>query len=76
MSPLAKRIDRLEGTLGADDTDRWLRTLTDEELEAEIERLGVKARQYLEAMGVPCADIEIKDVVARLEEIERAEPAQ
>ncbi len=76
MGALATRLTKLEDSLGDDDVDRWIRSLTDEELKAEIAALDARARQCLEVRGVPCADMDIKDVLDRLVELEAAEAAR
>lgn len=73
MSTLANRLTKIEKSLGDDDMDRWIKSLTDEELEAEIAALGAKARHDLELRGVPSADMDIKDVLDRLLEFDRQE---
>ena len=73
MTPLARRLTKLEGSLGYDDRDRWIKSLSDEELDAEIAALDSKARHCLEIRGVACADRDIKDVLDRLAEFEKVE---
>ncbi len=76
MRGLASRVDRLEMRRGADGTERWLRSLSDEQLAAEIARLDEKARHCLEERGVRCADMPITDVLARLEAFANAKETQ
>lgn len=72
---LQTRIAKLENARGKDDFERWVRTLTDEQLEAEIAKLDIRLRQHLEQHGVECTDMPIKDVMAQLEVLEAAEAA-
>ena len=73
MPALATRLAKIENSLGADDMDRRIRSLSDEELDAEIAVLDAKARHCLEIRGVPCADMDIHDVLHRLAEVEKLE---
>jgi hypothetical protein len=43
MRSLETRVDRLEQALGKDDMDRWIRSLTDEELDVQIANLRALA---------------------------------
>ncbi len=76
MAALGIRISKLEGALGADDIERRVRSLSDEQLDAEIARLDEKARHCLEERGVRCADMPITDVLARLEAFANAKETQ
>ena len=72
MTHLQTRISKLEGQLGANDRERWLRSLTDEQLEARIAELDNECRALLTAQGVACDDMPIKEVIAHLEDLEKA----
>jgi hypothetical protein len=68
---VATRLTRLEGRLGGNDTERWLRSLTDEELDAEIAELVSEAKGILAARGVDCADLSTSEVAAHLADLGR-----
>jgi len=53
---LANRISKLEAVHGMDDRDRWLNSLSDDELDAEIIRVAAQLKASLVADGYPCAD--------------------
>ena len=72
MPALRSRISKLENHFGADDIDRWLRSLTDEELEAALAEVHLELRRRLEAFGEDAAQMTDEEVVRRLEEIEKA----
>ena len=73
MNALATRLSKLENSLGDDDTDRRIRSLTDEELQVEIQALYAKARLCLEGRGVSCTDMSDEDVLDGLAELEKQE---
>ncbi len=73
MVHMQVRIAKLEGHLGGDEIDRWVRALTDEQLAEEIASLGAELRGRLTAFGVRCEDMAIDEVAQRLEALETAE---
>jgi hypothetical protein len=70
---VSARLCRLEGRFGADDTERWLRSLTDEQLDADLDGLLSAAKLLLSDRGIECSDMATGEVIARLEEVERSE---
>ena len=66
----ASRLSRLEGRLGTDSTERLIRSLSDEELDAQIAELTAAAQRALVAHQVDCSEMSIDEVIARLEALE------
>ena len=75
MRGLASRADRLEMRRGADGTESWLRSLSDEQLAAEIERCDAKCRHVLSAHGVDPSGLSTNDLVRALQALETAAAA-
>jgi hypothetical protein len=75
MRGLASRVDRLEMRRGADGTERWLRSLSDEQLAAEIARCDAKCREVLSAHGVDPSDMSTDDLLPALQALEDAATA-
>lgn len=72
MRGLASRVDRLEMRRGANGDERWLRSLSDEQLAAEIKRCDAKCRDVLSAHGVDPSGLSTDELVPALEALERA----
>lgn len=68
---LATRVNRLEGKLGADDIERHVRSLTDEELEAQIAAIEALTYAGAEAASIDRVGMTSVQVAERLEELER-----
>jgi hypothetical protein len=64
---LSTRIEKLERRQGPDEETRWLRSLSDEELEAQLAELYRQIRMDLAGRGIDCAGLSDHDVAARLE---------
>lgn len=75
MRGLASRVDRLEMRRGADSTERWLRSLSEEQLAAEIARCDAKCRKVLSAHGVDPSGMSTEDLVPALQALENAAAA-
>jgi hypothetical protein len=73
MTTLATRLGKLESKLGGDDMERYLRSLSDEELEARIREIHGRLRAMLTSHGQECGSMPIQEVVDRLTEMEKAE---
>lgn len=69
------RVERLEQRGGEDETSRWLRSLTDEELEAEIERVHGQCRIVLTDCGIDCTNLPMERLIEELAAIEKAQAA-
>lgn len=52
MPTATQRVTKLETVYGATAFERWLKTATDEELQAEISRLHQRARDVLDFHGI------------------------
>ena len=57
MSSISNRVTKLEHARGDDDFNRYLRSLTDEELEQVIAEHDAKLRSQLEAEGIDTSGI-------------------
>jgi hypothetical protein len=64
------RLAKPEKRAGADDIERWLNTLSDEDLEVRIAELDKSLRANLGAEGLDCAGMSSKDVCAVVGEFE------
>ena len=69
---ITARIDKLEKSRGGDETERWLRSLTDEQLEAEIARCDAKCREVLSAHGVDPSGMSTDALVPTLQALKDA----
>lgn len=67
------RVQRLEQRKGEDETDRRLRSLSDEELDEEIARVDAQCRVFLARCGIECVGMPIDQVIVHLTAIEKAE---
>ena len=70
MTALTNRITKLEAAHGKDDMERWLNSLSDEELDARIEELDQSLRTSLTAEGIDCTAMNSKEVCAIVAEFE------
>ena len=70
MTALINRITKLEAAHGKDDMDRWLNSLTDEQLEGRITELDQSLRSSLAAEGIECAGMTSDEVCAIVSEFE------
>lgn len=70
MTALMNRVTKLEAAHGKDDMERWLNTLTDEQLEARITELDQSLRASLAAEGIDCASMTPDEVCAIVGEFE------
>lgn len=70
MTALTNRITKLEAVHGKDDMERWLNSLSDEELGARIEELDQSLRTSLTAEGIDCTGMSSKEVCAVVGEFE------
>ena len=68
------RVTKLEGRMGKDDLDRWVRCLSDEELEGRLVEYNKRIRGCLTTAGVACQGLDTKALLALLEKTEG--PAQ
>jgi hypothetical protein len=71
-SNLASRVNRLEDKLGADDMERYVRSLSDDELGAQIAMLEVRIYAMADAAGIDRSGMTSMQVAERLEELERS----
>ena len=69
---LATRVNRLERKLGADDMERDVRSLSDDELGAQIATLEVCIYAMADAAGIDRSGMTSMQVAERLEELERS----
>ena len=61
MVTIATRIAKLEAKHGSD-MDRWVNSLSDQQLEARISDLTVRIRASLTASGVDCSGLSDEEV--------------
>lgn len=73
MRSVETRIDKLESCFGADDKERYLRSLSDEELEAQIAELTKQLAAVLAQRGVDASQMTTTEVIARVEALEAAD---
>lgn len=70
MTALTNRITKLEAAHGKDEMERWLNSLSDEELDARIQELDQSLRNGLAAEGIDCTGMTSKEVCAIVAEFE------
>lgn len=67
---LNARLARIEHERGSDPLDRWLRSLSDEELDAEIVRVTDEIRGELKARGIACGNAGTDELIHMARELE------
>lgn len=70
MTALTNRITKLEAAHGKDGMERWLNTLTDEQLESRIAELDQSLRASPATEGIDCTGMTSNEVCAIVGELE------
>lgn len=68
VATIKQRVSKLEGHLGATEFDRWLKTASDEQLEARIAEVHAEIRRRLEEIGIACAGLSSRELLALAEQ--------
>jgi len=73
-SSIMHRVAKLETSIGVHDLDRWVKSLSDKEIEEELDKLAGKIVEYLEGHGVACAGMSAAEVFDAARQYETEHP--